>query len=71
MRVAVTPATDAQTVTIALATVEQDGFVVETVASTDDARELVETGQVAAAIDGQQVYVSSGASPLRAGFSPR
>ena len=68
MRVAVTPASDAQTLTIALASVKHDGFVVETVASTDDARALVETGQVAAAIDGRQVYVSSGASPLRAGF---
>ncbi|MFC5728119.1 MULTISPECIES: ABC transporter permease [Nocardioides] len=68
MRVVVTPATDVRSVTSGLARVEDDGFVVETVASTAAARELVEKAQVAAAIDGQQVYLSSAASPLRARF---
>jgi hypothetical protein len=68
LRVVVTPAADAASVATALRQVETDGFDVEGIASGAEARELVETGQAAAAVDGDRLYVSSGASPLRANY---
>lgn len=68
MRVVVAPATDASAVTAALDTIRPDGFDVEPADSNAAAQHAVETGQAAAAITPENVYVSSGASPLRANY---
>jgi hypothetical protein len=68
MRVVVTPDADAAAVTFALDAFEAGGFDVTTAASDEAARGAVIKGEAAAAVDGDRVLVSSGASPLRADY---
>jgi hypothetical protein len=68
MRIVVAPATDTTKVTAALDSIEPDGFDVEPADSNAAAQHAVDTGQAAAAITSENIYVSSGASPLRANY---